>query len=434
MSDIHSDYRNRPKHGTSWRFRVLMTPGLGLKRWIILLFIGLGLLSLGVGFVMAMPINSTIGPVVRATTFSNLPLILRGALFIGVGSLFVLMAAYYIYGWIITGASHKSGDMDILTAMDIVHRRSKGPKIVAIGGGTGVSTLLRGLKYQTANLTAIVTIADDGGSSGRLRDDFHMPPPGDARNCLIALSEAGPIMEELFDYRFESDSNLDGHNLGNLLLAALSQTRGGFRQVLDAAARLLAVSGKVEPVSNNVELVLMGETISGHVLRGETSIGHSPEKLERVWIVPDSAVANRAAIDAIDQADMIVIGPGSLYTSVIPNLLFKAIRDSVNASNAPKVFVCNVATQPYETDGYGVEQHLNQFQSNTGVSVSHLLINDMVLNLPKHWDQEAVLPVNTIDGFHGNIVHADVLNEDFPTRHDPYKLARVLISIERNCY
>ena len=176
----------------------------------------------------------------------------------------------------------------------------------------------------------------------------------------------------------------------------------------------------------------MGETISGHILRGETSIGHSPEKLKRVWIEPDSAVANRAAIDAIDQADLIVIGPGSLYTSVIPNFLFREIGAAVNASKSPTVFVCNVATQPHETEGYGVEQHLMEFQAHAGLSVSHVLINDMVLNLPEHSGQEAVLSVNAIDGFQGKIVRADVLDEDFPTRHDPYKLARVLISIERD--
>ena len=321
--------------------------------------------------------------------------------------------------------------MDILTAVDLVQHRQRGHHIVAIGGGTGVSTLLRGLKRETGNLTAIVTIADDGGSSGRLRDDLDMPAPGDARNCLVALSESVPLMEELFDYRFNSGAGLDGHNLGNLLLAALYEGRGGFQEGLDAAAQLLAVSGKVVPVSNNKELILMGESVSGDVLRGESAVGHNPDSLRSIWLEPKEAIANDAALEAIRQAELIVIGPGSLYTSIIPNFLLADIREAMTESQAVKVFVCNVATQPYETDGYGVAEHLGAFLAHTGVSVSHVLVNSNVRNLPAEWDQVAVPSSAYISGFEGRVVLEDVVDITRPTRHDPTKTALAIMSVLR---
>ena len=191
-----------------------------------------------------------------------------------------------------------------------------------------------------------------------------------------------PLMEELFDYRFNADSNLGGHSLGNLLLAALYEKRGGFQEGLEAAAEILAVSGRVVPVSNNIGLVLMGETASGRVLKGESAVGHAPDPLRRIWLEPAGAVANEAALEAIRQAELIVIGPGSLYTSIIPNFLLPEIGEAVAASQAPTVFVCNVATQPYETDGFGAAEHLMAFQAHSGVSVSHVVVNSKTRDLP----------------------------------------------------
>ncbi|MBI4282446.1 MAG: YvcK family protein [Chloroflexi bacterium] len=354
---------------------------------------------------------------------------MRGAVFIVEGIALSGIAVYYIYRWVVVGTSQKRENVDILTAVDIEQHRKRGPHIVAIGGGTGVSTLLRGLKTVTANLTAIVTIADDGGSSGRLREELHMPPPGDARNCLVALSESGHLIEELFDYRFNTGSYLDGHSLGNLLLAALYEKYGGFQEGLEAAAQLLAVSGRVVPVSNTIGLVLLGETVSGRILKGESAVGHAPDPLRRVWIEPERAIANKAALQAIRQAELIVIGPGSLYTSIIPNFLVPGIKEAIAASQAPKVFVCNVATQPHETDGYDVMEHLRVFQAHSGVSVSHVLVNSNVWDLPEEWNQVSVPSVSRIDGFNGAVVLADVVNEDFPTRHDPTKLATAIMAI-----
>ena len=408
---------------------VLLRPGLGLKRWLLLLMLALVLFSLGVGFAMAVSISPKALPALRMITLAGLLPIVRGAIFILAGSAIGGVAVYHIYRWVILGSSQRYGDIDILTAVDLLQHRQRGPHIVAIGGGTGVSTLLRGLKRITGNLTAIVTITDDGGSSGRLRHDLDMPAPGDARSCLVALSESGPLLEELFDYRFKLGSDLNGHNLGNLLLAALFDGRGGLQEGLDAAAQLLTVSGKVVPVSNNKGLILMGETVLGDVLRGETAVGHTAELLRSVWLEPKEADTNAAALEAIRKAELIVIGPGSLFTSVIPNFLLREMREAMAASQAPKVFVCNVATQKYETEGFGVQEHLDSFQMHTGVAVSHVLVNSNVRDLPEEWNQVAVQCTRQIDGFEGDVMLVDVVDETRPTRHDPEKTATVLRAI-----
>ncbi len=301
--------------------------------------------------------------------------------------------------------------------------------IVAIGGGTGLSTLLRGLKHCTDNLTAIVTIADDGGSSGRLRTDLDMPPPGDARNCLVALSRAEPLMAELLDHRFRGSSSLNGHSLGNLLLAALYEMRGGFREGLAAAAELLAIQGQVVPVSDQNGLTLMGETVTGAVVRGESAVGHAAGGVRRVWLEPLDARASDTAMEAIRQADLIVIGPGSLYTSVIPNFLVWGLSQAVKSSKVPTVFVCNVATQPHETDQYNVEDHLRAFWRHSDVQVSHVVINANRQELPEEGAQKPVDATLGIEGYSGELVYRDVVDESFPTRHDPEKLARAIMDL-----
>ena len=412
------------------RIRVLLRPGLGLKRWLVLLALSLALFSLGIGFAMAVSISPKVLPLLRFLTLGDAPPLVRGGVFILGGGAMGAIAAYQTYRWIVLGMSQRRGQVDILTAMDMKRRRDHGRRIVAIGGGTGISTLLRGLKYETGNLTAIVTIADDGGSSGRLRDDLNMPPPGDARNCLVALSEAEPLMEELLHHRFNNNSTLNGHSLGNLLLAALYEMRGGLQEGLEAAAQLLALSGQVVPVSNESNLILMGETVSGQVLRGESVIGQSPEQLKRVWIEPEGAAASETALGAIRDADLIVIGPGSLYTSIIPNFLLPSVCEAISASPVPKVFVCNVATQPHETEGYGVAEHYRAFYLHSGVAVTHILVNDNLEPLSEQCDQLAVPPVSWIDGFEGAVIQADVVDASFGTRHDPQKLAAALVALE----
>ena len=304
-----------------------------------------------------------------------------------------------------------------------------GPNVVAIGGGTGLATLLRGLKHCTDHLTAIVTIADDGGSSGRLRTDLAMPPPGDARNCLVALSRAEPLMADLFDHRFKGTSSLNGHSLGNLLLAALYEMRGGFRQGLAAAAQLLDVAGQVVPVSDHNGLVLMGETVQGAVVRGESAVGHAPGGLRRVWLEPSGVWASETTMAAIREADLIVIGPGSLYTSIIPNFLVEGIGWAIQGSHARTVFVCNVATQLHETDHYTVQDHLGAFSLHAGFDPTHVVINANRLDLPEGCGQEPIDVGLPGYNYRGRLIYSDVVDPAFPTQHDPEKLARVIMAI-----
>ena len=412
--------------------KIFLRPGLGLKRWLLMLVLGLVLFSIGIGFSMATTISPEILPILRYITLENFPPVPRGIVFIIVGAIITTSAAFQSIRWLIAATTQKGRRLDILTAMDRKRRLGQGLHVVAIGGGTGLSTVLRGLKYATGNITAIVTIADDGGSSGRLGTDLQMPPPGDARNCLVALSESEPLLEELFNYRFDERSSLHGHSLGNLLLAALYDIRGGFHESLESAASLLALHGKVIPVSAEEKIVLKGETSDGTLLQGESEVGHAPGPISRVWIEPTTSQASEAAITAIGEADLIVIGPGSLYTSIIPNFLVGGIKEALSKSKVAKVFICNVSTQIHETDGYGVVEHLQAFSEHSGVSPSHVLVNNNLHTLPDDSGQTGIAPVSQIDNFNGTIIDADLVDLDFPTRHDPEKLAAILLTIGAN--
>ncbi|MFN3974687.1 MAG: uridine diphosphate-N-acetylglucosamine-binding protein YvcK, partial [Dehalococcoidia bacterium] len=408
--------------------RAFLRPGLGLKRWLLLFALGVACIGLGIGFAIATPISPRILAIGQLLTLKPLPPIWRGSVFVGIGTVLLAVSSVRIYR---IAEAKLRGRRDRVSLIEALHEDTvlkRGPRIVAIGGGTGLSTLLRGLKRHTANITAIVTVADDGGSSGRLRSELGIPPPGDVRNCILALSEAEPILERLMDYRFQKGETLGGHSVGNLLLAALIQTEGGLGKALQVASLLLGVRGSVLPVSECPNLMLRGETEEGQIVLGESRLGHTGKRLRRVWLEPQEAAPSPGALQAIAKADLIVIGPGSLFTSVIPNFLVAGVAEAVNASQAPKVFVCNVATQPGETDGFGVADHLRVFQEHTGVAVTHLLVNSNVKPLPPQWNQEAVYPERP-PGFTGVYVEADLVNEALRTRHDPDKLARAIISL-----
>ena len=409
--------------------KILLQPGLRLKRWLVLLSVGIVLFGIGIGFAMTFSLSPKVLPLLRTLTLAEIHPLARGLVFAVIGGAVIGFALFRIYRMVVSGAVLGGGKVNFLTALDAQRRQKQGVRIVAIGGGTGISTMLRGLKYHTGNLTAIVTTSDDGGSSGLLRSDLHIPPTGDARNCLVALSKSEPLMEELFHYRFNGNSSLSGHSLGNLLLAALYETRGGFQQSLNAAAQLLDLSGRVVPVCADSNLVLKAETVSGQILNGESTVGHTPEPLDRVWIEPKDATASETAVEAILDAELIVIGPGSLYTSIIPNFLVNGISQAIQASSASTVFVCNVATQRHETDGYSVAQHLQVFKEHSNVSISHLLVNSNVEPLPKTWNQLAISPQTKVDQFNGTVVLADVVNTSMRTRHDPEKLALAIVSV-----
>ncbi len=254
---------------------------------------------------------------------------------------------------------------------DIIYRRkvlSSGPRIVTIGGGTGTSTMLRGLKAYTSNITAIITVADDGGGSGALRNDLGMLPPGDIRNCMLALSETEPVLEKLLSYRF-TEGSLKGQNFGNLFLAAMNGISDSFEQAVKYMCDVLAVTGRIFPVTED-NISLVAELEDGTEIRGESKIGNHhithPGKIKRVMLNKPSVKPIKQAIEAIREADVIVLGPGSLYTSIIPNLLVEGIVDAIAQSHAIKVYVCNIMTQPGETEDYTVSDHINAINLHTG--------------------------------------------------------------------
>jgi uncharacterized cofD-like protein len=321
------------------------------------------------------------------------------------------------------------------TVVDAIseHRRlGRGPKVVALGGGNGLATLLRGLKEHTTNLTAIVTMADDGGSSGRLRRELGLPPPGDLRNCLAALSDDEGLLTQLFQYRFMEGGGLEGHSFGNLFIAALAGVTGSFDRGVLEAGNVLRIRGQVLPATLSDVALVADKTpaLEAHVVRveGESQIPISPGRISRVHLEPGEPPAYPEAIRAVLGADMIVIGPGSLYTSILPNLLVPDLAGAIRASRAFKVYVCNVASQPGETDGYDCAQHLAALESHAGKGlVDGVLVNSQIPpNLP---ERVCPVPVTEEKSLSVSRFLADVVDVERPWRHDSEKLAHTLLRL-----
>ena len=354
-------------------FRWLI-PGLNIKRWLALYSLGVGLLIIGISLLFNYQWLSYIEDIVLAYSYSltgyynyNV-LILVGAVLIGIAAVLILVGTSKVIKTIIRAVlPDPSSKVSDIIFQNI--RLDKGPKIVVIGGGTGLSNLLRGLKAHTSNLSAIVTVADDGGSSGRLREDFKMIAPGDLRNCLVALAEQEGVMENLFRYRFEGDNELSGHSFGNLFITALAQVYDGdIEEALEAASKLLRVRGRVIPSSTEF-IQLSAELIDGTIVDGESNIPNAGKKIKRVFSSPEHPKPEGAALRAIDEADVIILGPGSLYTSIIPNLLTDKIADHVRASKANKIYIANVMTQPGETSGYTLADHVQAIIDHSGIGI-----------------------------------------------------------------
>lgn len=368
-----------------------------------------------------------------------IPLAWRVLLLLVAGGLLVFFAVFRL-GAALVEPFRRPGDS---VAASLYHhsRRGRGPSIVAIGGGTGLPSLLRGLKAFTRNVTAVVTVADDGGSSGRLRQELGLLPPGDFRNNIAALSRDEALMTQVLQYRFGGDvrangrASLRGHAFGNLLLAALAGVTGSFDEGLLAAERVLAMSGRVVP-STLEQVALVAEVLvddrdgpQTQRIMGESAITHAGGRIKQIALDPVGASAYPPAVRAILQADIVILGPGSLYTSILPNLLIPGIASAVRHTNAPVVYVCNIATQPGETDGYSVADHaaaiaryvghncLNVVIANDNVALAGTA-NDQTIPVPLSWPSEA------IDRSH--LITADLVDEQHPWRHDSRKLARVI--------
>src|SRR5205807_7601916 len=257
---------------------------------------------------------------------------------------------------------------------------AKGPRVVAIGGGTGLSVLLRGIKKYTGNIVAIVTVADDGGSSGRLRDEYRVLPPGDFRQCLTALAETEPLMTQLFQHRFGGDGSLSGHSFGNLFITAMAEITGDFEHALRESGRVLAVRGQIIP--STLRDVTLCATAGAEVRVGESRVPYGEERIDRVFLDPPDPSVNPEAEAAILDSELIVVGPGSLYTSILPNLLVDGLVEALRASPAVKVYVCNVATQPGETTGFTVSEHLDAIEKHVGGNLFDYVIVNSNYSLP----------------------------------------------------
>lgn len=309
-------------------------------------------------------------------------------------------------------------------------------KVVVIGGGTGLSVLLRGLKQHPLDLTAIVTVADDGGSSGRIRDDLKIPPPGDIRNVIAALSDVEPLVEEMFQYRFASKNELSGHSLGNLIIAAMTSITGDFAHGVEEMSKVLNVRGRVLP-SANQSIVLSAEMEDGTIIKGESKIPFSGKKINRVFLSPKNVKALPQAVEAIEEADMIIIGPGSLYTSILPNLLVKEIGHAVLKSTAPKVYICNLMTQAGETMNYTASQHVEAIYQHMGTKfMDYVLVNkeDVPAEIRSLYDKEMAEPVkfdvDRLKDLGLQVVYDKIIiNREGLIRHDTDRVAEIVVRL-----
>lgn len=407
-------------------------PGMHLKRWLLLLFIGITILGLGaaillVDFYRRLPDDSIIFQLtgagfdrpIRAIFVATAGLLLTG---IGVWGLMRSIVSPFV--------ARGGSVMEVLYTKRYLAR---GPRVVAIGGGTGLSTLLRGLKGYSANITAIVSVADDGGSSGRLRQQLGIVPPGDIRNCIAALADAEPLMTQLMQYRFPPGSGLDDHAFGNLFIAAMTAVTGDFEEAVRESNRVLAVRGQVLPATS-VPLNLAATLRSGRRVRGQVALSQPGDPIEQVSIEPPDVRASPEALERILEADLVVMGPGSLFSSVLPNLLISDIRDAVAAAAGVRIYVCNVATQPGETGDFTASEHLRALFDHVGSELfDYVLLNsNLHARRPEGW---TAAPVE-IDDRRLELLPVTVIEEDLVDvanahRHDPAKLAAALMRMQQ---
>jgi uncharacterized cofD-like protein len=409
-------------------------PGLGIKRWLTLILIGVTLLGLGFAVVLIdLYRTDSSNPIfLTLLTYASLrfiPRLGRALIFGGIG------IGLVIYGILKLNSSVlqpfvRPGD-DVLRQIRNYRRRERGPRVVTIGGGHGLATLLRGLKTHTSNLTAVVTVADDGGSSGRLRESHGILPPGDIRNCLAALSNDEAMLTQLFQYRFSASPELEGHSFGNLFIAALADITGSFEDAVAESGRVLSVNGRVLPSTlHDVKLVASMELPhSANEVRveGESKIPTMAGRVNRVWLEPDNAPAFPPVIKAILNADVIVVGPGSLYTSLLPNLLVHDLLAAIHTSRAVKIYVCNIATQAGETDFFTCHDHVRALENHVGEDLFDVILcNDNFENSigNNQWvqtDDQTLADVRTYC--------ANLVDESHPWRHDSDKLAQVIMDV-----
>ncbi len=410
-----------------------LLPGLRIKRWVVLAAFGIVLLlDAMVRWLIAegagIHVNELLDDIVDdyfAPAYLTWILAFAGIGFTAIGLRMWLRSVVRI-------ARGRGPDSlrETLAGM----RLQQGYKIVAVGGGTGLSTLLRGLKRRTSNLTAVVTVSDDGGSSGRLQKELGVLPPGDVRNCLVALADDEALVTDLFRFRFTEGEGLSGHSFGNLFLAAMSGITGNFDRAIKESSRVLNIVGRVLPATLGV-VRLCAELEDGTIVEGESKISSAKSRIERIFFEPAIANPLEEVIAAIRDADAIVLGPGSLFTSILPNFLVGRIAREVADAHAVKVYVCNVMTQPGETDGMTAADHVKALFDIAGERVcDYVVVNDEAPSrLVAAYAQEGQVPVRPdverISAMGVEPVRAGVISETDTVRHDPYRLATTVVGI-----
>lgn len=367
-----------------------LMPGLQVKRWFALIFLGAVMMTLGVLILFDIkPVFYTMEFIRKIAMNLSTEWIAFAIVMFGAGVFFK--------GWQKTNLSIIDGS-DNQSLLENLYRRRKlnrGPKVVAVGGGTGLSMLLKGIKHITNNITAVVTVGDDGGSSGRLREEMGVLPPGDIRNCIAALADDEDLVTKLFQYRFKTGEGLEGHSFGNLFLTALCSITGDMVRAVKESSKVLSIRGRVLP-STLDNMRLGAEMEDGRIIHGESNIPEAHGRIKRLFTEPKDCKALDDVITAIRDAELIILGPGSLYTSVIPNLLIKEISHEIAKSNAKKIYVCNIMTQPGETDGYNVSDHVNALMKHAESRniIDTVLVNDFLpSNLAKKYQMSGSYPV-----------------------------------------
>lgn len=418
-----------------------LTPGLSIKRWFLVNIAGTVLASIGI--VSFIQLDLVVNFIIRLSNFLNaialiFPDHLCSVFITCLGLWFIFLGQSRAMKSIaeVIKPERTQKLVDILLSN---RRLNRGKKIVAVGGGTGLSSLLRGLKQFSNNLTAIVTVADDGGSSGRLRSELGVLPPGDIRNCVAALAKEESLLTELFQYRFSAGDGLKGHSFGNLFLTAMTEITGNFEQAIAASSKVLSIKGQVLPATlENVSL--WAELDEGRIVQGESNIAATKGKINHIGCIPARPKALPATIKAIKSAECIVLGPGSLYTSIIPNLLVPEIKDAIASAKVPRVYICNIMTQPGETDGYSVSDHIKAIDRACGQKLfDAVIVNQQSLSpeaLAKY-AQEGSYPVAVdraeIAALGRQVIFADVLDENKQThciRHNSLKLAKIIADLD----
>lgn len=409
-----------------------LIPGLNVKRWLFLIFIGSVLIVLGFLLIADTHMIYKIMGAIKKAAFI-LPTNILAAIFILIG------ATIFFKGWKKTTLSMM--DMDSSrgnnSLLERLYRRSKlnkGAKVVAIGGGTGLSMLLKGIKKYTNNITAVVTVGDDGGSSGRLREEMGILPPGDIRNCIAALADDENMITELFQYRFKNGEGLEGHSFGNLFLTALCAITGNMVKAVKESSNVLNIRGVVLPATLD-DMKLAAEFDDGTIVKGESNIPEAHKRIKRLFTEPEVCKALPEVLTAIADADLIILGPGSLYTSVIPNLLVSGIVEAIMASRAKKIYVCNIMTQPGETDDYSVASHVNALLNHAKGRkiIDAVLVNDSLPDnisegyaksgsIPVRLDMENLAPTGV------TVVSQKLIqeNKEGLVRHSSHRVARAV--------